>query len=172
MRRRQLAVALVALAGIVVAVVVAIFTVAHMHEAERTAAATLAAVFDSQRAFRARGGQGGYAVDLASLTTPCPGSGAAALSTGALLEPKDYQFVVRAARAANQVGTDCHGRPSASDFYAAAEPRGPLAGRQAMAMTSRGRIYVFFDGIAPLEADMGPDGLAVPLETLDSFKIP
>jgi hypothetical protein len=31
---------------------------------------------------------------------------------------------------------------------------------------------VFFDGIAPLESDMAAGGLAVPLDTLEQFKIP
>lgn len=70
------------------------------------------------------------------------------------------------------MGTDCHGRATSSDFYAAVAPRSALDGRQAMAMLSWGRIYVFFDGIAPLESDMGPRGLAVPLDRLESFKIP
>jgi hypothetical protein len=83
-----------------------------------------------------------------------------------------YRFVLRAARTARDVGLDCHGRRTASDFYAAATPANEFAGREAMAMTSWGRIYVFFDGIAPLESDMAVGGLAVPLDTLEAFKIP
>jgi hypothetical protein len=60
-----------------------------------------------------------------------------------------------------------------SDYYAAAAPRSvQTAGQQAFAMLAAGRIYVFFDGIAPLERDMTPDGLAVPLDALRTFKIP
>jgi hypothetical protein len=60
----------------------------------------------------------------------------------------------------------------ASDYYSAAQPITPLDGRQAFAMTARARIYVFFDGIAPRESDMRPGGLAVPLDTVERFKIP
>ena len=39
-------------------------------------------------------------------------------------------------------------------------------------MTATGRIYVFFDGVAPLERDMAAGGLATPLESVPTFKIP
>jgi hypothetical protein len=39
-------------------------------------------------------------------------------------------------------------------------------------MTGTGRIFVFFDGVAPLESDMRPEGLATPLESVPAFKIP
>jgi hypothetical protein len=79
---------------------------------------------------------------------------------------------LRAAARAATVGTDCHGRATASDFYAAVQPMDEWAGRQAMAASAWGRIYVFFDGLPPLERDMEAGGLAVPLDTLDIFKIP
>jgi hypothetical protein len=70
------------------------------------------------------------------------------------------------------VGIDCHGRQLTSDYYVAAEPANEFTGLLAFAATSRGRVYVFFDGIAPAERDMDAGGLAVPLDTLDTFKIP
>jgi hypothetical protein len=67
---------------------------------------------------------------------------------------------------------DCHGRPLSSDYYAALSPSDGTVGQQAFAITGTGRIFVFFDGIAPVERDMTADGLATPIEALDTFKIP
>jgi hypothetical protein len=39
-------------------------------------------------------------------------------------------------------------------------------------MTATGNIYVFFDGVAPLERDMTATGLATPVESVPAFKIP
>lgn len=143
-----------------------------MRDAEKAAAATMAAVIEAERAFRRAGGRGGYATDLQSLTTPCPGEQTSALSGDLPVAKYDYRVIVRAAARALTNGTDCHGRPTATDFYTATAPAHAWAGRQAMAATAWGRIYVFFDGLAPAERDMETGGLAVPLDTLDTFKIP
>lgn len=162
----------VAVAGVAAAVTVPASSSYRMTKAERAAADTLTAIADAQRAFRRGGGRGGYAIDLASLTRPCPGDAQAALDHHEQIATNDYVVVLRAARDASSAGADCHGRPTATDFYAAARPADAWSGRQAMATTARGRIYVFFDGIAPLERDMEAVGLAVPLDRLDTFKIP
>jgi hypothetical protein len=157
-------------AGAAAGVAVQVQSQLRMRAAEDAAARTLSAILDAQRAFRRA--TGGYATDLASLTQGC-----AAQPTPMLRQPLstgeyDYRIVLRAAARATAAGNDCHGQPTASDFYAAASPAQAWAGRQAMAVTGRGRIYVFFDGIAPSERDMETGGLAVPLDTLDTFKIP
>jgi hypothetical protein len=85
----------------------------------------------------------------------------------------EYEVKVRAAEGATPLPPDCHGRPTTSDYYASAVPTSAAAaGQQAFAMTATGRIFVFFDGIAPLERDMTPSGLATPLESVPTFKIP
>ncbi len=168
---RLVAIITIACIGTTGVVLVPVFTYARMDRAEHVASERLIALREAQRAFRRAGGAGGYATDLASLTTPCPGESPPALPADTQTT-HDYIFVLRAARNARDVGLDCHGRATATDFYAAATPGNELAGREAMAMTSWGRIYVFFDGIAPLESDMAAGGLAVPLDTLEQFKIP
>jgi Tfp pilus assembly protein PilE len=162
----------VAVAGVVAAVSIQVRAQFRMRDAEKAAAATLNAIVEAQRAFRKAGGRGGYATDLQSLTEPCAGEGAAVLAGTAAIAGYDYRVVVRAAERAAMAGTDCHGRPVASNFYASVRPAHAWAGRQAMASTARGRIYVFFDGLPPVERDMDAGGLAVPLDTLDTFKIP
>lgn len=168
---KQVVIAL-AVIGTVAAVSIQVQAQLRMREAEQVAAATLTALVDAQRAFRKAGGRGGYATDLRSLTEPCPNQPTASASSLPPFASYDYQMVVRAAERASLVGTDCHGRQTASDFYASLQPAHGWAGRQAVAATSWGRIYVFFDGLPPLERDMEAGGLAVPLDTLDTFKIP
>jgi hypothetical protein len=143
-----------------------------MREAEGTAASTLEVITEAQRAFRKTGGRGGYATDLNSLMQPCAGETHAVLPPTLPTAAVEYTVVVRAARGAAAVGADCHGRPTATDFYVSAQPLHEWAGTQAMAATSWGRIYLFFDGLAPTEHDIEAGGLAVPLDTLGTFKIP
>lgn len=162
----------VAVIGIFVTVSIHVRAQFKMREAEHVAADTLEAIVEAQRAFRKAGGRGGYATDLHSLTQPCPNDVTSPHLTLARLAGYDYRAVVRAAERATLVGTDCHGRPAASDFYASLQPAHGWAGRHAFASTSWGRIYVFFDGLPPVERDMDARGLAVPLDTLDTFKIP
>ena len=156
--------------GTAVSVAVQVQSQLKMRAAEDAAAATLSAIVEAQRAFRRA--TGAYATDLASLTEGCPAQSVPILREPLATVEFDYQVVLRESTRATQADRDCHGKPTASDFYAAAAPLHAWAGRQAMAVTSRGRIYVFFDGIAPVERDMETGGLAVPLDTLDTFKIP
>jgi type II secretory pathway pseudopilin PulG len=162
----------VAVAGILAAISIQVWAQFRMRDAEHIAAETLKKIVEAQHAFRKAGGRGGYATDLHSLTQPCPNDTSAPHLTLAGPEAYDYRVVVRAAEGATVTGTDCHGRPTVSEFYASLQPAHGWAGRQALAATSWGRIYVFFDGLPPVERDMSARGLAVPLDTLDTFKIP
>jgi hypothetical protein len=158
------------MAGIAGTISVPVHMYVQMDAAERAAATLLERIADAQRDFRDRNDRRGYATALASLTTPCPGDERSALELHEPVSP--YEVTLRAADRAVSRGTDCHGRPVASDFYAAAWPTSAVAGRQAFAVTARGRIYVFFDGIAPRESDFAFGGLAVPLDAIETFKIP
>jgi hypothetical protein len=159
-------------AGAAGAISVQVLAYARIRQAEAGAAETLAAIADAQRVFQKTGGRSGFATDLESLTHPCPGDTSAALSNAPDIAAGDYRLVLRPARRAAMVGTDCHDRATADDFYAAVRPAHAWAGRHAMAVTSIGRIYVFFDGIAPLEGDMEFRGLAIPLDAVGTFRIP
>jgi hypothetical protein len=140
---------------------------------EQHAEETLRALHASQLSFRGAGGAGGFATDLASLQTPCPGQPANAATAPLADAVTGYVMTLRAAGDSTPVGVDCHGRSTSSDYYAAVAPRpGRTDGRRAFAMTSAGRVFVFFDGIAPTETDMAAGGLATPLDALDTFKIP
>lgn len=171
---------LIPLAGTLI--VAAFPLVSHLRLVAREARAEqrLSELWGAQEGFRGAGGGGGFATAMASLTTPCPPavSGIAGPGTSGPGPPgpgsdgvTGYVMTLRAARDSQPMALDCHGRPTSSDYYAAATP-GPSAGRRAFAMTSNGRVFLFFDGIAPTEADMAPGGLATPRETLDTLKIP
>lgn len=169
MPRSILIVSLAALVGIAGVLTVPARMFATMAGNEADAVSALARVDAAQRAFE-RAAYGGYASDLATLTTPCPGESEPLLRPDEL--PAEYELFVRAAAGAVERGRDCHGRPVVSDYYASAAPRDILAGLRAYAMTSRGRIHMFFDGVPPRERDFQPQGLAVPVDTLSTFEIP
>ena len=99
-----------------------------------------------------------------------------ALDPGAVrtIRARGFDLVVRPAQGA----ADGHGRLSRPPdgrrllCGAAAEfERGRAAPGVRMTGLS-GRVFVFFDGLAPLEKDMAPGGLATPLDTLSAFRIP
>jgi hypothetical protein len=161
--------------GIVVVAALPLVNYARREQAEAAAAGFLQKLRTGQEAFRTRGGIG-YASELSSLTFPCPGQTSSPLNPDdlSLVAAAGYEVALWPAASAETQGVDCHGRSTVSDYYAFAQPRSPeTPARQAFATTaSAGRIFVFFDGIAPLESDMGPGGLATPLDAVESFKIP
>lgn len=165
---------LVPLAGIAVVVGVPFVRHAAKVTAEDTASGFLEQVHEGQRAFRASHGDAGYASALDSLTRACPGASAAAVPASAVvaLLAREYATTVRPADGAETRRADCHGRPLVSDYYAAAFPSTVGAGQQAFATTASGRIFLFFDGVPPLERDMSADGLATPLDARETFTIP
>ena len=161
--------AFLALVGIGTTIAVPVATFTGMKRAEDAMVATMTAIAQAQRAFRSGGGRGGYATSLESLTQSCPHGSPPLLSVAS---NDRYTVTMRAARDARPVGVDCHGRPTANDYYVAARPAEAFAGRVAFAATSRGRVFMFFDGIPPVEDEMTSRGLAVASDSMPPFKIP
>jgi hypothetical protein len=143
--------------------------------AETAGQAFLRQLADAQLEFRRRHGDR-FATALESLTTPCTGEPVALLDVEILRDIGRRGFVVslRPAAGAAEGVLDCHGRRTATDYYAAVQPASAdAAPHQAYALTGlSGRVYVFFDGLAPLERDMAAGGLARPLDQIGAFKIP
>jgi hypothetical protein len=134
---------------------------------ERAAISRLEAIVGAQQAFRERGGHGGYAASLESLTTPCPGASAVldARSSDGEIHDGGYRLTMRPARGASAGPADCHGRSTTTDFLAFAMPiRAGIDGTRSMTTGAAGRVFLFHDAVAPAEADMAPGGLAVPLD--------
>ena len=138
---------------------------------EQIAVDVIQQVHQAQLAFHTR--WGGYAADIASLTTPCPSS--APVLAGhqlSFLEESGYSLQLRAAHGAGASGRDCFGAALVDDYYVGAAPSSVAeAAQKAFGGRADGRVYVFFDGIAPRESDMSA-GLATPLDTVEAFKIP
>jgi type II secretory pathway pseudopilin PulG len=159
---------LAALVGILASVGYAAAVRVQIMRRERAATRQLEAIGAAQHGFRTRGGQGGYAASLASLASRCPDGDVA---IDAPVEPDGtmvaggYRFSVSAAEGAASVAVDCHGRPTFGDFLASAVPVRPgIDGARGMSVMAAGRKFMFVDGRAPDETDMGPGGLAVPLD--------
>ena len=144
-------------------------------QAEAAGEGFLRQLAEAQLEFRRRN-DAGFAIAVESLITPCPGAAGAALDAKAVHDVSERGFVLslRPVAGASEGTADCQGRRTATDYYAALQPATvDAAPRQAYALTGlSGRIYVFFDGLAPLERDMAPGGLATPLDHLGAFKIP
>ena len=160
--------------GIAVIGAIPLVRYAQKTAAEARAVERLRQLHEAQRHFRTMSG-GGFAIDLTSLITPCPGHNTSVLASEVAtdLSRIGYRLELRAAERATPVSRDCHGREAMSDYYAAVLPETPMtAGQQAFAVTSRGRVYLFYDGLPPLERDMRPGGLAIPHDAAGTFKIP
>jgi len=138
---------------------------------EAVAVSALRSIHDAQQRFKAA--LGGYATDLGTLGSGCPGNvdGVAADILDDLGDA-GYVLELRAAADAMSAGQDCHGRPMATDYYISARPRTVReAAEKAFAGRADGELFVFVDGVPPREADM-TSGLATTVDELNSFKIP
>ena len=173
-RRAFRPVVLVPLLGILLVGSIPFVRYAQKNAAEATVTEALGRLHRAQQSFQTRTGSG-YASDVASLITACPGQSTSALDPTVVrdVDRADYRMTLRGAQDATSIGTDCHGRALVSDYYAAVQPRrSTTAGERAYALTSIGRIFLFYDGMPPLERDMVSGGLATPLESAAAFKIP
>ena len=127
----------------------------------------------AQDTFRTSVQGAGYASSLESLTSGCGPAPPMSRVILADLERVGYEVHLRPSASSQRMGQDCHGRPTADDYYLGVQPRGAaVAGQRAYGATSRGDVFVFFDGVAPHEQDMTAGGLATPSQALSAFKIP
>jgi hypothetical protein len=164
---------LIAVGGIVIAVAVPLTRYVQKQRDEGAAIEVLQHVRGAQERFRAV--NGGYATDMASLVESC-GSAPAALDRRHLTHLDSVGFTIELRAAAGVIADlarrDCHGRAVASDYYVAAAPvDSSQAAQEAFAARAVGDIFLFYDGIAPREADMA-SGLATPLAERARFRIP
>jgi hypothetical protein len=164
-------VAIVPLAGLVVAISLPFVWSWQGQRDESTAIAVLTRVREVQETFRSVAGA--YATDIETLQASCAGSSPDAMraALGALRDA-GYELTLRATQDIEASGTDCTGRPTAGDYYVAAAPiRSETYAQRAYAARADGRIYVFFDRVPPRESDIEA-GLATPLDQLEEFRIP
>ena len=157
--------------GIFAAVAVPVTRYALKQRHEQTALDVVEDVRAAQERFRR--GTGGYASDVASLVTQCPGQDAV-LAAGRLddLRGAGYALTLSAESVEPQMSRDCHGRAVVPGYFLTAVPvAAEEAAQQAFAARASGDVVVFYDGVAPRPADIAA-GLATPAAERNTFKIP
>jgi hypothetical protein len=134
---------------LLVGVFVAFFFEARLRRAEPSeearAIGKLAAIARAQSAYASVAGKKGYAGNLATLFTPCPGMSGAFLSPDFLADhtfTSAYEVSLRVRPDALRVGSDCNGAPTYSGYYATATPRATTPGtRRAFAIDEQQTIW-------------------------------
>jgi type II secretory pathway pseudopilin PulG len=162
---------LVPLVGICVALAQPLARYASQQRDEAAAVRALRQIQEAQERFKAA--VGSYATDAATLVASCPDADAALPATVfAALERAGYLVQLRTARGATVTGHDCHGRPTATDYYLAAAPQAAWeAADKAFAGRADGQLFIFVDGVPPHESDMA-SGLPIKIDEVETFKIP
>ena len=146
----------IAIIGIIAAVAIPSLLRARINADESSAIATLRAVNSAQASYVGTAGNGGYAVLLATLATPCPSSTQGFLGHDLAVDPsvKSGYRVTLAAGAGSVAGVpDCNTTPTRTGFYSTAVPLDAgVSGHRAFASTAEGTIYVDIGGAPPTEA--------------------
>lgn len=147
----------VAIIGTVAAMAVPGMLRARVAANEASAIGSLRAITSAQAAYGGAA-NGGYASQLATLVTPCPGSTTTFLSADLANDPttkSGYQVTLAAATASVAGDADCNGTLTSSGFYATAAPLSVgVTGNRGFATTHVGAIYGSVDGVAPTEAQI------------------
>jgi type IV pilus assembly protein PilA len=142
--------------GVIGAIAIPSLMRARINADEGSAIATLRAVNSAQASYVGTAGNGGYAVLLATLATPCPGTVHAFLSPDLAVDPAlkaGYRVTLAAATVSVAGAPDCNTTPTRTGFYSTAVPLDAgVSGHRAFSSTAEGTIYVDSGGVAPTEA--------------------
>ena len=145
----------VATIGIISAIAVPQVLRARIAANESAAIGTLKTINNSQAGYAAGAGtEGGYAVSLAILSTPCPGSEVGFISADMAVDPsvKTGYRIAMGPGEAEPAAQDCNKRESALGYYATAEPLSiGLSGNRGFATSSRGVVFYDATGGVPTE---------------------
>jgi type II secretory pathway pseudopilin PulG len=157
--------------GILVGIALPLTRYVQKRRAEAAAIQVLQQLRDAQQTFRTQ--WGGYATDVDSLVAGCGSGRVVDPAELDRLRSRGYGVSLRASSGARGLPErDCRGREMATDYHVSIQPTASgEAGQQAFAAGASGDIYIFYDGIAPSEADIA-SGLATPLSRRSSFRIP
>ena len=114
----------VAIIGIIAAIAVPGLLRARMSGNEASAIGSMRAINSAQASYSAAAGNGGYAILLATLVTPCAGGTQGFISPDLSTDPsvKSGYTVSVASAGAGAGPVDCNTTATESDFYAEAEP--------------------------------------------------
>ena len=147
----------VAIIAVLAAIAVPGLLKARMTADESAAMGSLRSVNSAQAAYFASGG-GGYAVLLATLATPCPGSTHAFISPDLATDPSQksgYRITLQSGTGSLAGPADCNGTITRTGFYSTAVPvTAGVTGRRAFASSTTSVLFVDTSGVAPTEAAM------------------
>jgi len=139
---------------------------ARMTADESAAMGSLRSINSAQAAYFASGG-GGYAVLLATLAAPCPGSTQAFISPDLAADPSlksGYRITLQSGTGSLAGLADCNGTITRTGFYTMAVPvTAGVTGRRAFASSTTSVLFVDPSGVAPTEAEMAPGGGGTPV---------
>ena len=144
----------VAIIGIIAAIAIPGLLRARMSGNEASAIGSMRAIGSAQASYSAGAAQGGYAITLAVLATPCPGSTQGFISSDLSTDPsiKSGYTIALAAGAGSQplTAVDCNGVAGNSAYYATAVPVtvGTTGGR-GFATDAGGSVWQDTSGAAP-----------------------
>jgi prepilin-type N-terminal cleavage/methylation domain-containing protein len=145
----------VATIGIISAIAVPQVLRARIAANESAAIGTLKTINNGQAGYAsAAGTDGGYAVSLAILAAPCPGSAVGFISADIAGDPsvKTGYTIALVAGSAEPAPEDCNGQESALGYYATARPLSVgLSGNRGFATSSRGVVFFDATGEVPTE---------------------
>jgi len=146
----------VGILGVIGAIAIPSLMRARINADEGSAIATLRAVNSAQASYVGAAGNGGYAVLLATLATPCPSTTHAFLSPDLSVDPAikaGYRVTLAASASSVAAAPDCNTTPTRTGFYSTAVPLDAgVSGHRAFASTAEGTIFVDSGGVAPTEA--------------------
>jgi len=150
----------VAIIGIIAAIAVPGLLRARMSGNESSAIGSLRAINSAEAAYSSATGGGGYAILLATLAAPCPGSTQGFISPDLKLDPSvksGYTVTVADSTGAANVALDCNTKQSRSGYYATAVPVGiGTTGQRGFSTSAAGTIYFDAAGAAPAETGGNP----------------
>ncbi len=157
----------VAIIGVLAAIAIPGLLRARMTSEEGAALGSLRSINNAQAAyFASASGGGGYAVQLATLATACPGGNQPFISPDLATDPSlksGYTLTLQAATGSLGGPADCNGTMTRTGFYTTAVPVPGVNVRRAFASGMTFVIFVDPSGVAPTEAAMAPGGGGEPI---------
>jgi type IV pilus assembly protein PilA len=158
----------VAIIGIIAAVAVPGLLRARMTSNETSAIASLRAINSAETSYAGSAGNGGFAVLLAVLATPCPGSLVSFISPDLGIDPSvksGYTVTLAVGGGAAPGPNDCNGTGTQTAYYSTTAAVSPgTTGNRAFASNANGTIFVDATGVPPTEASMAPGAGGTPIQ--------
>ena len=154
----------VAIIGIIAAIAVPGLLRARMSGNESSAIGSIRAINSAQASYSSAAGQGGYAITLVTLSTPCSGSNQGFISPDLSTDPSTksgYTVTLEDGAGAVDVALDCNGTvQSRTGYYSHAEPlTWGTTGNRHFGTGAHGTIY-----FSAVEATLAPESGGTPIQ--------